>query len=323
MLTTAFLQDIRDAAQLPNSTVPGTDDTRLLRMADVVMRSVMVGFVRSISEEFYIYHVDLTSPAAQLSIRLPSAAVGSSVRTVDYFAGPTNSQTGFNLQMLRHLERIEPERLPSFQVTDQYRGLPWGFYMEASTVNLVPIPAGLGALRVRYQQRPGQLVIDTDTTQSAQVTSVGSATINGVDCWVLASAGSIVLSTCDVIANTSPYETLVSNVTPDAFAAGTVSIAKWKFQTPPNVGDWFVKVGVSPVVQLPEECESMAATLVAASVLRAKGRGDHARLLEDAAGTMRTQVSMSMAPRTKGNSRVVTGGLRNQTHGPWGNFRVG
>ena len=317
--TSDFVQDVRDAALLPSSTVPGTDTTHILRVADAQMRGHLEGVIRKVSEEYYIRKVDLSSPAGQRSVRLPSHAAGSSTRTVDYFAGPS-ANTGINTFLLRRLQRVEPERLPTFQPTDQYQGLPWGFYLEASTINLLPIPAGLGTLRVRYQYRPGKLVIDTDTASADVITSVGTTTVGGLACYIIGT-GTLTISgsnSADIIAGSSPFETLAS-ATVNKSTNNT--FLQSDFSTPPQVGDWLTLPDLSPVVQLPTEMEPVLVYYTAGAILMAKGRSAQAKDMMQMAKDMEASVVATMAPRTKGNVRVLTGGIRSRMHGPWGFFK--
>jgi len=313
-VTTDFCQDVRDAAGLPNSAVPGVDNLTILRLADAQLRAHVVPQLARVSEEYYIRRFDILGTVGLGTYRLPARAAGASTRTVQFLLGaiPPGAIT---TSLLYPLERIAPERLPVFQPTDQYRGLPWAFYMEAATINLVPIPASLITLRVRVQHRPGKLVLDTDTAQGGVITSVGTTTVGGLPCYSIATASfnRTGQQAADVISGTSPFEVLASGTINQG---GTSQFLQSDFTTPPQVGDWLTLPDVSPVVQVPVELEPVVAGLTAAAILRSKNRKAHAKdLFDEAMGSMKETLSV-MAPRTKGNPKVQTGGIWNKLRGP-------
>lgn len=318
MLTSDFTQAVRDCASLPNSPAPGTSDTDILRMGDLQMRSVLVPFLRKVGGEYYIFKYDVQVAANQQRIRLPSRFSGSSTRTVDWLNGAVPT-SGVATSLLYPMQRIEPERLPAFQMTDAYQGLPWAFYFESADLVIVPTPAGLGTLRIRGQLTPGTLTIDTDTASVWQITAVAASSVSGNPCWHI-SAPSVSLSqnVGDVVAGDSPGEYLLPDGAVQASGVGTVDFLQSAFQVPPRVGDWVTLPGLSPVVQLPAELENGLVNHTAAAMLRARGRAAQASDLTQAAQAYLEQARALLAPRSQGNVRKVTGGIYSRARGPYG-----
>jgi hypothetical protein len=313
-VTTDFVQDVRDAAALPNSSVPGVDNLTILRIADAQLRSHVVPQLCRVSEEYYIKRFDILGTVGVGTYRLPTRAAGASARTIQFLLGSI-PPGGITTSLLYSLERVAPDRLPTFQPTDQYRGLPWAFYMEAATINLVPVPASQITLRVRVQHRPGKLVLDTDNAQGAVITSVGTSVVGGVNCYQIGTASFTRTGqqAGDIISGTNPFEVLASATINQG---GTSQFPQSDFTTAPQVGDWLTLPDVSPVVQVPVELEPVVAGLTAAAILRAKNRKGHAEdIFKEAMTSMKETLSV-MAPRTKGNVKVQTGGIWNKLRGP-------
>lgn len=307
-LSNDFATDVRAAASLPNSTAPGTTDADIYQAGDQCIRSRMVPLLHQVSEEYYTRVYNLAVTAGTANYRLPSRAVGAATRTVQWLTGP---QAGNPQALLYPLVRIEPERLPAFQLTDQYRGLPWGFYLEGSNINLVPVPVANGTIRIRIQHRPGSLV------DSATANSTSSAA-SGANYVVTTGTRNFTLgSTVDMIAGTPPFEVIASSAVVQASDATTVTLLQSDFSTPPGTGDWMTLPDTSPVVQVPVELEPVLVQYTAGWLLRSRGRLEQATALEAIAADIANQVATVLAPRTQGNVRKITGGIYSR-RGPLG-----
>lgn len=306
--TNDFMTDVRAAASFPTSTVPGTTDTEVLQAGDQCIRSRMVPLLHQVSEEYYTRVYNLSVTAGTASYRLPSRSVGAATRTVQWLTGPA---AGNPQSLLYPLVRIEPERLPAFQLTDQYRGLPWGFYLEGSNINLVPVPVANGTIRVRIQHRPGSLV-DSLTANTFSPAASGSNYV-----LTTGTLNFTLGSTVDVIAGTAPFEVLASAAVVQASSPTTVTLLQSDFSSPPQVGDWITLPDTSPVVQVPVELEPVLVQYAAAWLLRSRGRLEQAAALDSTADALATQVATVLAPRTQGNVRKITGGIYSR-RGPLG-----
>lgn len=304
-MTSDLIADVRRRAMLPNTSTLGTTDADILVHADNVMASRLVPLVQSVNEEFYVQTVDVALVAGQSAYRMPARNSGAKLRDVTLLRG--------NVQL--NLARIEPERLTEW--TSNPTGTPVGFYLEAGTINLVPAPAGGGALRLRYFVRPGALV-----TSSAQYAPITAVTYGGANAVVLSVAGASAFvpsagPTVDVIAARPPFEYLITNGPVTSTVTGgsvdrTITLSGPTSPAPnfsPNiaVGDYITQVDVSPVIQLPVELHSLLVQRVVCAIMETLNYRERWEMACRVAEEMEEQALRLISPRVDGAPRKMRG----------------
>jgi len=308
--TTDLLADVRRRAMLPNTATQGTTDADLLAHANNEMASRLVPLVQSVNEEFYVQTVDIPFVAGQAAYRFPNRNSGAKLRDVLLVLG--------NAQL--NLARIEPEQLTRWVANSV--GTPAAFYLEAGTLNLVPLPGGSGTLRTKYYVRPGQFTnTATDYAVITGVTYTGANTVNLTYTGSISTANG---STCDVIAYRPPFEYLLVDATVSAKTSGSLTLTITSPTTPPPnfspniaVGDYLTVSDKSPILQLPVELQSLLAQRTVCAVMEAFNYTERHSAAEAVYARMQEAALKLITPRVDGAPRKMRGILSAQRRVGW------
>lgn len=308
--TTDLLQDVRRRGMLPTATATGTTDSDLLEHANNEMASRLVPLVASVNEEFYVQTKDVSIVSGRAAYRMPNRNAGGKLRDVSYVLGAT----------LNPLARIEPEMLSQWILNPA--GTPFGFYLEAGAINLLPQPQSAGVIRMKYFVRPGRFT--NTATDYGVVTSV-SYSGNSVTIGFSGSLSTSNGSSYDVIAFRPPFEYLVTDGVASGSGAGTVTLTVSSPTTPapdlsPNiaVGDYITKQDLSPIMQLPVELQSLLAQRTVCAVMEAFNFTEKLENAERVYARMEQAALSLLAPRVDGSPKKMRGLLN-----PLNNFGIG
>lgn len=305
--TTAFLVRVRDRTRLP-STRSGYGDADTLRVAYDELVSQVVPMLVAQQQEHLVGSGRIALVEGRRDYRIPARAAGARVRLVELedVNGDTTPMT-----------RLSPEDLSGVAVSTTL-GLPAAFVVEGNLLRLFPKPTGVSgyALRVRFYDRPGRLVLPPEAG------TPGAAKVTGVAGLVLTISGESSLpvgaQTVDIVRSTPAFETLQADAS--ATRAGTsLTLTDSTLAALVATGDYVCIPGTAPVPQVPPEFHPLLAMWTAQAQLGSKGDGEAASELAGEAAGRREPLAKALArPRSDGNPQKQVNGTRRWGIGRWG-----
>lgn len=304
--TTDLLAEVRRAGQLPTATTASLADADLLAHADKAMQSSLVPLLLRVQEEYLVRRVTATLTAGTAAVPISRRAVGSRVRDCFYVRNGVRTP----------LVRLRPEQIGDYLQTAT--GQPFGYYLDAANVVLVPAPAAADTLEMAIYVRPGRFTATTNARQFAVTTDSPTAGRTTLTYTSWSPTG----STVDVISAQPPFEAKGLDMVFTAIGATSIHVATASFLGAPVVNDWVALPDTSPVIQLPVELHPLLFQRTAEYALRALGYLEEAAAAQQMADRMTADAVAVLTPRTDGEPRRVTGGLvRLISRGGYGGWR--
>lgn len=306
--TTELLAEVRRTGQLPTASTSSLSDADLMAQGDRAMQAAMVPLVLRLQEEFFVIRTSVTLTAGVAQVAIPRRSVGSRVRDVYYVRGGQRTP----------LPRLRPEQVADY-ITNA-TGQPYGFYLDAANLVLVPAPAAADTLEIAFYTRPGRFV---STTVARQITVVAADTPTAgrtrlsFASWTPSSTS----SGFDVISAKPPFEYRALDMAPGTIAATSIDFATSSLITTPAVGDWLTVADESPVMQVPVEAQPLLVQRTSEYVLRSLGYLEEAGAAAQLGDQMQSDLVSVLTPRTDGSPRRVTGGLMRLINRGYGGFR--
>lgn len=304
------LVEARRKAALPKTSTEYTDQV-VLREATDVLWSFGGWAMSQFGEGRLVEHLDrlstelLASPTRTLSeVALPALAVGDAVDAVSYV-----DSTGAGHY---RLIRIDPAQESDYARPDS-EGLPKAYALLSGRIRLYPRPTEGGTVRVQYQRRQGELIVDTpgiDTVVPPIDPILRSATLVGHS--GTSTSTTLTLSVAitdllpgdriDLIAPSVPHQVLVSALELTS-VADTVLETSTPYDLLTNLDAWgqpyVCRTGHSPVVSLPLEMRGAFTEKVAAHLMRQLGDLQGAQASEQAALMEMSRVLQLLSPRAR------------------------
>lgn len=292
-----LLSDVRRKASLP---VTSTDfsDAVLLRECTDVLWSFAGWAMAQAGEGRLIATLDRLLSSGTLTgayraaseVDLPPLAIADSIDGVTYI-----DQNGATQARLQRLESGQESDYDTPLTT----GTPSAYALVGGRIRLYPQPTTGGTLRISYQRRHPELIVDNTTNVGTVVSGTGTTTtvLTMALAWPLAVAGNEV----DIISATSPYRTLASGVTVASNVTTTLTLSA-PFANLVNLGLAGARVvlaGQSPYVQFPLEFRACVTEKTAANVMRILGDAGGNQLAEQAALMELARVTQLLSPRAK------------------------
>jgi hypothetical protein len=290
-----LLADVRRLGGLPTSATLGLADSDILAHADITMESVIVPHVLSQAEEYFVAVYTTPLVSGQAMFRMPPRNVGGRLRDVQIIYG----------SIIQRLPRLEPENQAGFTV--QQNGLPYGFYLQAGNIILLPAAAVSGSLQLLYFAQPGRLTTGAAGTAYGVVTG---ATYSGTTCVITYTSGSNIFTsatTLDVIASTPPYGYLAIDAIKTASGVGSVTVTNANISPHISVGDIVTLRETSPIIQAPNETFSLYTHEVALRVCEALKHSERIALLQEKIDRLRRSSNITLSPRVDGEPQKVIG----------------
>ncbi len=281
----ALLASIRRRASIPTTTVNGSTDADLLRLANEELRLGMVSDIMAVREEFFVRDFDHTITTTIDSYRIPPRAIGGKLRSVRLVDSAGNETAP--------LPRIDPENAQTYGDTGQ----TMAYCLKGNSVVLLPSAnTTCPTLRLSYFIRPNEVV----ASGTQNVTIIAGTTLT------VASAAAFSTSTyCDLVAGTPNYEFLGVSMLPTGTTGTTVTFAS----LPLTIGE-LSGAGVilclaeqTPVVQLPTEFFPVLCQRVAVTYLEASGQLQELAEARKKLEAMEKQVMVLISPRDDAGSR--------------------
>jgi hypothetical protein len=303
--TTDLLAEVRRIGQLPTASTSSLADSDLLAQGDRAMQAAMVPLLLRVQEEFFVRRVSQALTSGVGAYPIPRRAIGSRVRDVMLVRSGVRSP----------LPRLRPEQLVDFITTST--GQPYGFYLDAANIILLPAPSTADSLAIALYVRPGRFVA---TTTCRQLTAVTADTPTAGRTRLTFASFSTWGSTVDLISYQPPFEVKAMDIATANVTTTTFDVATADLLATPVVGDWVASPDTSPVMQVPVEAQPLLCQRTAQYCLEALGYLEEASMVGQRGDRMESDVTSILTPRTDGQPKRVTGGLLrliNQGYGGW------
>jgi hypothetical protein len=273
-----------------SSTTKLTDD-QILALANEELQTFFVPLIRNVREDYWLTESDLTLVSGQRYYRIPHRAVMNSLVDVSVVQGGKR----------RPLKRVNVE--DSWTLTSDDQGEPRYYTVEATRVALFPLPAAnQGALRLRYERRPGNL---TTPHNCGHITAVNviARTIS-VDIKAFAVGQKV-----DVTEHVSGFDTtlesgLITNVSGGS-PPQTITFAVGTDLSRVAVSDFACLEGFTCVPQLPDEFHFALIYKTAETMLREIGDNAGAERIKADLMERLGEMVKSLTPRVNADPRVV------------------
>lgn len=304
------LLEARRKAALPKTSTEYTDEV-VLREATDVLWSFGTWAMSQAGEGRLVEHLDrlptelLASASRNMSeVALPSLALGDAIDAVTY-VDSTGTQ---HVRLIRIDLAQESDYAPLGA-----EGRPVSYALLAGRIRLYPRPIEGGTVRVQYQRRHGDLIVDKpgiDTAVPPILPIIRSATLvshsgTSTSTTLTVSVAITDLSAgdrIDLIAPSVPHGVLVSGLELTS-VVDTVLTTSTPYSLLTNLdafGQALVcRTGHSPVVSLPLEMRGAYSEKVAAHLMRQLGDLQGAQASEQAALMEMSRVMQLLSPRVK------------------------
>lgn len=274
-------------------------DADMVRIASEELQSVILPYIESVKQEYFVTTKDNTFVQGQVNYEVPSRASGGKFRDVMLIDNQGNPVL---------LNYIAPEDMKSSWAYAPYQ---FGFYPQDNHVVLV-LGNLLGAanysfLRMNYFRRPNQLCT---TDQAGQVTAINRMT--GEVTLTFVPTTWLTTDTFDCIASVPPFSTHGDDQTITAINGFILT-----FTSVPSalvIGDWVSEANTSPIPQIPVEAHRLLETLTSARILQYTG--DPAfQVFQAQAEEYKKNLMQVLLPRVDGSPAKLP--IRNRLWGGW------
>jgi hypothetical protein len=280
-----LIASVKRRAMIP--TAQGTFQTAdFLAIANEEMQGYIVPLLLSQRPDLWIVHYDVTLSNNVLEYRLPTRAIGQSLRSVHIIN---------TLNQLESFPKIARENLD---------GASRGFYIDGNVLVLaVSNPNDVGnigsGLRMTYHQRPNTLVSST----AVGVVSTVDTVLKKVTLTGTAPAGFGGANVFDILRGRPGYEWLAMD------RAGTVSGTSITFADalPGELvaGDVIALAGEGNYPQVPPEIHGLLAQRVAVKCLEAMGDTEGIQAAAGIMAGMEKDAVRMVSPRVAGNTERI------------------
>lgn len=279
LTATELLAAIRRRGALPSGD-PTFTDANLLLEADTQLAETFVPLVLKMRSDYYLRSEDQTIAAGQAAYPLPTRAMLSTLRKVEWI-----DSSGLEIEVF-------PIPVTDLSIYSQQTGVPRDYAIRDDEIVLAPTPnAALGTLRVHYEYRPQSLVTSgfyvVDSTTSTAVTLTASVTWDAD-------------SRFDFVKGKAPFSLLGVDADPASTGSGvTLTFPSADIPSRLSAGDYMCLPGQSPVPQLPAELHPTLALAVAAECVSQYSPDEGAILDAKLQRALETWTG-TLAPRQRG-----------------------
>lgn len=293
------LSDIRRKASLPITSTDFPDSVLLREATDMLwsfagwaMAQAGEGRLTASLDRALASGLFTSSYRSATETDIPPLAIADSIDSISFI-----DATGLNQQRLTRMELSNESDMESVDST----GSPAAYALMSGRIRLYPQPSTGGTLRIYYQRRHPELVLDNTTnvgtTSAIAANGLTQSTLTMAPAFALPVAGNEV----DLIAATSPYRAILSNVTvvSNVGASLVLAVPFTQLANLPTVGLRVVLSGQSPYVHFPLEFRAAVTEKVAANVQRILGDNAGAQASEQAAMMELSRVMQMLSPRSK------------------------
>jgi hypothetical protein len=282
-----LIADVRRKARIPAGTLDYTDNDLLNESTRLIWSFAGWAMSQAGGERSTL----LTTPyGGAREVDLPMDALAD---TVDSVVWVNNNGIEQRLELIQLYDQ-------SLYDTRASTGEPWGYSLIDGRIRLYPRPVATGTVRIAYQRRHAQLVVDP-----ARIRTVSGYTpsTTSIDFTCVAPAPFTVGQLFDVIFPHPPYRYVMTNAdasgnpplgTIQTFTYNSTTFAGFNIN-----GYTLVKSGDTPYVHLPLEFKQALTQKIAAQVLGEIGDAQGAQLLEQSAAQELARVIELLSPRSQ------------------------
>lgn len=321
--TDALVEDVKERGSLPANDARFTT-AKILASATLELREGVAPLLSASRAEYLVYTYTQSVTSGQAAYRMPSRAVGGTLRNVSWLDSASNPKR------LRELSQDEIETIGATTTG----GTPFGYYVRNYHVVLAPVPNVAGSLEMPYYARPNKLVLHGDSSVSGAravaLTNVGGDFTNGtfITLYTNPPAVLIAATSMDIVRATPGFETVASStsILTENLGGGVYRFTLSGLPTAAEepgalasivVGDYLCIAGEAPVPQAPVELHGLLAARTARRLVKAVGDDRFAMLSEDVA-ELEQKARDWLTQRVAGQTQQAGGSVGSGGLGPFG-----
>jgi hypothetical protein len=288
---------------------PTQDD--ILSFLNDEIDAFMVPLLEGLQEEHFVAVADRTTVPGVSAYELPARAMWGNLRDVQVSRGG----------VWRSVPRLQPEQVRTGPSVSQ--GAPVGYYVQANSVVLFPVPSSAVELRLKYYRRPSRLALTgyTETTGVVGTMAGPSSYVVIGSYLVFGTIGSPI--EVDILGSETPFAPLFDSLvaTPESGVNGAFDDLGSITENVSSLGGvvaYAARVGTAPVAQLPYELLPTLTARATGQILLSQGNPRAEEMLANAQRTAE-DFKKRVSERTKGLPRKIVGAAGNAwTFGvPW------
>lgn len=286
--TTDLINSVKLKGSFPTSNDLFSSADYLNILNDELLIQI-VPLLNKLNEEYFLTYKDYSIVADQDKYRIPTRAVGSSLRDVQLI------DSNGSVRSLIRLFEEDKRSLTSG---------PQGYYVKGNQIILSPKPITTDGsiLRLVYFRRPSKFVL---TSACAQILSIDTAT-NTV---VVSSLPSTITMTTpvDFVQAESPYDILEMDFVATAISGTTITFGS----TLPDdlaVNDYITLAGQSCVTMIPDDLIPILVQAALCSCLTSK-KDTQAKIELEKLEQMKSVMSTMLSPRVKSDDLKIKSGV--------------
>ena len=290
-----LLDVIRLRGSIPLKS-PDWTAAKILRHATLELLQTHLPMLLAARGEYLVKSEDLALVSGQLAYRLnPRCAA---VRYIGYLQSDGR---------LREIPEAKPGELFEGQASSTLISTPCRYIFREHSIELWPLPGNTNdKIRVKWHQRPSRIC---DVIECATVTNVQANTpIAGQTTVTFAQPTGSIWSAAtrfDLVKSSSPFDILSSNLLPLSASATTKVFTSSELSADFQIGDAVCPANYSSFANVPVELHEAIALRTAAAVIKAKDRALSDDLVTEATAKERQLLIGVLAPRSKGNAKVI------------------
>jgi hypothetical protein len=297
------LSDVRRKASLPATSTDWTDAV-ILREATDVLWSFAGWALSQAGDGRLLSSIDRPITTALMltgtygaanEVPVPPLAIASTIEGVSYVDSSGQAHT--------RLTRIDQAEEATWAQPTR-TGTPACYALVGERIRLYPTPNQGGTLRVTYQRRHPELLIDgvaygiNNVSAATAATSTTTTLTESYPHSTYYGFGDLM----DVISGYYPYAPIASGLEILAFPTGssvTVNAPVSVFGATLEYGARLVRAGQSPYVSYPLELRTCISEKIAANILRTMGDMAGMQAAEQSASIELSRVIQMLTPRSK------------------------
>lgn len=221
-----------------------------VRIMNLQLHKKLTPAIKKVREEYFVTTQDTALVANQSLYRIPSRAIGGTLRDISIVDANGNA---------REIPRLEPELLKSNPVVSA--GRYSGYLFQGGYIQIVPTPASASdSVRMTFERRPSNLILTSDAGKITNVSGSDVTVNNQPSAWTTAT-------TFDLIRGEPPFDSLGDDLTISAISSNVLTFDSLPTGAAANM--WVAESGTTPVPQLPYEGALVLAEMAAVKILQA------------------------------------------------------
>lgn len=288
-----LLRVVRRRSRIPDGAIP-LSDSELLEIANDVIVSICVPFLKQHNEEYFVKVSDTAVTSGVSEYRIPSRAQGAMLRSVSFLDSQGKEHP------------LSPASLDDIGAYTSRGNAYWpsgkGYCFQGDKVILFPEPTTTsGYIRFRYFRRPSRLTLAASAAAVSALTAADVLTCTSVP------AGWSTSNRFDIVQANPNFDSLNDSLAADSVTTGAGGNVNFTtdYSTDVAIGDYIALANESPVIQLPVELHPVLVSGVAAEVLETLDDRDGAAAVRAYLGQQLQLADVYFDPRSDAGSPKV------------------